>query len=80
MSEQNLPWEDVESSNILRVAFVRDGVDAHGTLYVEFHGARTYRYLAVSFQAYTDLLEGESVGGHLNAEIKPHYPCERIGD
>lgn len=85
MSEQNPPWEDVKSSNILRVAFVKDdpedfGADSHGTLYVEFHGGRSYRYLAVSYQAHTELLEAESIGRYLNAEIKPHYTCERIGD
>lgn len=78
-----LPWEDVASSNLARVAFIKDdpedfGADGHGTLYLEFHGGRVYRYLQVSYEAHTQMLEAESVGGYLNSEIKPAYECERV--
>jgi hypothetical protein len=84
-----LPWQEVESSNVARVAWVQSGEvgpfvkgkPPHlGHLYVEFHGSvgRIYRYTAVRKEQHGELVEAESVGGYLNAEIKPAHNCTRI--
>jgi hypothetical protein len=77
-----LPWEDVESSNMARIAFVDEtGGDPEadrGSLFVEFHGGRVYAYRDVPVTTVEELREAESVGGYLNAEIKPAYACERV--
>lgn len=49
-----------------------------GDLYVEFTHGGAYRYLNVTYQTHTELLEANSVGGYLNQHIKPHHACERI--
>lgn len=83
---EKLPWREVESSNVRRVAF---GVRVHdefigecdvGELYVEFRGSpgRVYRYDGVSFEEHGALLEAESVGGYLNAEIKGSFESTRF--
>ena len=87
-----LPWQEVDSSNVGRVAFglfVPADNDAGqtftvetdiGDLYVEFLGSagRIYRYEKVRVEQHKELIEAESVGGYLNAEIKPSHVCERI--
>lgn len=79
-----LPWDAAfTSSNITRIAFVKDdpedySADGQGTLYVEFAHGGAYRYLAVTYQTHTELLDAGSVGGYLNAYIKPYHHCERI--
>jgi hypothetical protein len=81
---EQLPWDTrFESSNINRIAFVKDdpedySADSQGTLYVEFAHGGAYRYEDVTYQAHTELLEADSVGGYLNEHIKPYYDCERI--
>lgn len=142
----SLPWEDVESSNVARVAWMSaarsqvngagDGYfgDAHpwhgetpqdnskrtfwrcgacsagfvhlydeqpsifaamasaeiptgpcpatttGYLYVEFHGStgRIYRYAGVRKEQHAELLEADSIGGYLNAEVKGAHEYERV--
>lgn len=87
-----LPWTEVGSSNVARVAWVptpgavpvaaRERLPQVGSLYVEFHGGsdyRVYRYADVREEHHTELLEADSVGGYLNAEIKNEtHECERI--
>lgn len=64
-------------------AFVKDdpqdfGTDGYGTLYIEFQGGHIYAYQDMSYEDHSALLDAESVGGYLNAIIKPNYDCERI--
>ena len=81
---EQLPWDTAfESSNIARIAFVKDdpedfGADGHGTLYVEFQGGRSYAYDAVSYERHAELLDARSVGGYLNEHIKPNHTCQRV--
>lgn len=84
-----LPWTEVESSNVRRVAWVENGgaqsADGESTvtmgqLYVEFRGSagRVYSYAGVREEQHAELLEADSIGGYLNGEIKPAHECERI--
>lgn len=80
-----LPWEPIESSNIARVAWVKDeeadrdaGLPAIGVLYVEFHGGRAYSYDAVEESTHAELLVAESVGGYFGAAVRGEYEYERI--
>lgn len=84
----DLPWEEVESSNIARVAWMEPLPDTAvdeareqqvGSLYVEFHGTgRVYRYTKVRHEQYAELLEAESVGGYFNAEVKGSFEFKRV--
>jgi hypothetical protein len=82
--DAQLPWDSsFDSTNINRIAFLKDdpedyGTEGHGTLYVEFSSGSIYRYLHVSYQHHTELLDAPSVGGYLNSEIKPIYDYERV--
>ncbi len=49
-----------------------------GLLYVQFAGGRTYRYADVPRNALSHVLDSDSPGSYLNAEIKPVYKCERV--
>lgn len=80
-----LPWVTVESSNLRRVAYVcAPGPEAeydsavYGTLYVEFHGGRSYRYRDVPLRTVDALLEAESVGGFFNTHIKAEYAATAL--
>lgn len=61
------------SSNISEVSWADD------TLYIKFakHGD-VYRYSGVPFDAYTALVQAESVGKHFHAAIKPNYEGIRV--
>jgi lysyl-tRNA synthetase class 2 len=48
------------------------------TLEIEFHGGRVYRYFGVPPRRYRALLDAESAGRFLNAEIKGVYACTRM--
>jgi KTSC domain len=82
-----LPWQEVESSNVARVAWVGDDVTDDslsdtqmGVEYVEFAGSqgRIYSYAGVPVAVHRGMVEADSVGGYLNAEVKPSHPCTRI--
>jgi hypothetical protein len=76
-----LPWEDVTSSNLARVALVtRDiGDERPSLLYVEFHHGGTYCYAdQAGGETFAEILTAESPGSFLNSEIKPVYECERV--
>lgn len=86
---EDLPWENVESSNLRRVAFVgtpqpesvaeeMEPAQQPGTLYVEFHDGRAYRYLEVHRETYEELLEAESVGAYFAREVRPHHQFEKV--
>lgn len=77
-----LPWVEVESSNLRRVAWVQVGSEAElGTLWVEFKTGRAYRYENVEKAMLDKMVEAESVGRFFNAFIKANpgaYPVERV--
>lgn len=86
---EGLPWQEVESSNIARVAWVNTGepvaVEAEerlpltGKLYVEFHGSGSvYAYAGVRKEQFEELVEADSVGGYFNAEVKGSHDFERV--
>lgn len=86
---EKLPWQDADSSNVRRVAFVQtgtvddflgdDGPTAVGILYVQFHGnEKLYAYGELPEEKATALIAAESVGAYLNAEIKGVHPYEIV--
>lgn len=70
------PFVPVESSNLAQVGYDT----ATSTLYVGFKHGGTYRYFGVPIEKYTGILEAESAGKYLNAEIKPHHGYEKIDE
>lgn len=84
---ENVPWQDVESSNIRRVAWVQAGSEAElGTLWVEFHSGKAYRYEQFERGQFDKLLAAESIGRWFNAFVKsrpdiyPVFKVEREAD
>lgn len=80
-----IAWEDVESSNIRRVAWNQTGTDAIegfpvGQVCVEFGSSpgRAYRYGYVPEALYKDLLGSESVGGFFARNIRGRFDSEKI--
>ncbi len=71
---EKLPWREVESSNVRRVAY------ADGVMHVEFLGdvQRVYRYADVPEEQYVRLVEADSVGRHFANEVRGHYDSERV--
>lgn len=71
-----IPWVDVESSNLEKVAF-RDHVTLgpeKGHLYVQFRGGGSfYQYLSVPKTLYVEMLSAESKGKFLHSRIKPEF-------
>lgn len=62
----------VESSNIATVAYEA------GDLYVRFKGGTHYKYLKVPQEKFDNLLQAESKGKFLNAEIKSKFDFEKL--
>jgi hypothetical protein len=83
---ENLVWDPVTSSNVLRLAWFRTAgpVDDHestGDFYVDFGVAgapKVYRYAGVSFARYKSVLHAASVGGMVNKVIKGNYAADRV--
>lgn len=82
---EGIGWEDVESSNIRRVAWKQTGTDASegfpvGQVCVEFGSSpgRAYRYENVPEALYRDLKGSESVGGFFARNIRGRFEAEKI--
>jgi KTSC domain len=81
----SLPWTEVDSSNLRRIAFL-PGSEAGpeegellGVLYVEFHGGlRAYAYTGVPSGLHEELLGADSVGSLFNREVKGTFEADRI--
>lgn len=58
--------QHVESSNIEAIGYDTDTNE----LYVEFKNGSTYKYMGVPFETYQELMDAESHGTYLNANIK----------
>ncbi len=69
-----IPMQSVESSNIDSIGYDQDSE----TLYVEFKSGITYKYENVPFYKYTELMDANSVGRYLNAEIKGAHEYSRL--
>lgn len=66
--------ERVDSSSLNSL-----GYDAHKRLLeVEFRNGGVYRYLDVPEDEYDALKHADSVGRHLNREIKPFYSVVKV--
>lgn len=66
-----MKWNEVESSNLNKVAYYE------GDLHVEFKTGAQYKYYAVPFESYVDLLECSSVGRFINQNIKGKFIYEK---
>ena len=64
----------VESSNIESVGYD----ESTETLYVTFKNGSTYKYDKVPFWKFTELVDADSVGKYLNAEIKGQHEYSRL--
>lgn len=66
--------QPVRSSNVASV-----GYDAQSrVLEAEFNTGAIYHYLGVPASEHSALLRASSIGGYLNANIKPRYRCLRV--
>lgn len=61
----------VKSSNVVALGHIDN------TLFVEFRSG-TYAYHDVSIAEFTALMEADSIGRHLNKNIKPSKEYEKI--
>ena len=64
----------VRSSSISHVGYDR----RTRTLEVEFRNGRAYQYLGVPPQIYHELMQADSKGIYLNANIKPNYQYAKL--
>lgn len=64
----------VTSSNVASVGFDPES----GTLEVEFHNGSIYQYFDVPETVYDGLVNADSVGGFLAAEVKGTYRYSRV--
>ena len=65
----------VRSANIVSV-----GYDA-GTkvLEIEFKGGGVYQYAGVPEKRYDLLMKASAIGSYFVREVKPWYPCTKVG-
>lgn len=79
---ERLPWHEVDSSNVKRVAWVKERVNDFGeplgSLFIEYHGGAPYRYSDVPEFRLRTLLEAKSVGSAVNKTIKGKFDFEQI--
>lgn len=86
-----IPWQEVESSNIKRVAWKRTGragaliagedePAAIGDVLIEFGSSegRAYRYANVAETLYEDLVKSASVGSFFANNIRGRFEHERV--
>ncbi|MGI8854774.1 MAG: KTSC domain-containing protein [Thermomicrobiales bacterium] len=66
--------QSVSSSNLSSVGYDT----ATGTLEIEFHGGRVYRYSAVPVSVYSGLMGAASKGSYFADFIKDIYPYIRV--
>ena len=63
----------VDSSNLASVGYDQES----GTLEIEFHSGRVYRYTGVPRYLYEGLMQAPSKGRFFNSEIKPLFYGDR---
>lgn len=80
-----MDWQDVESSNVARVAYKgtgKDAIEGHtiGELCVEFKTSpgRAYRYANVPELLHGDLLKSASIGGFFARNIRNRFEVEKL--
>lgn len=65
----------VDSSNIEAIGYDSGALELH----VRFlKSGETYVYYAVEEWRYQELMQVDSKGTYLNANIKPHYQCSKL--
>ncbi len=65
----------VDSSNIEAIGYDTAALELH----VRFlQSGETYVYFAVEEWRHQELMQTESKGVYLNANIKPHYQCTKL--
>jgi hypothetical protein len=69
-----MDWQEVESTNIRRIAHYPDAQELH----VEFHNGKTYKHSGVDARTFDRLLAADSHGSHYNRHIRGHYPAEQV--
>lgn len=83
----SLPWQAVDSSNLLRLAFVPDESASYdgfgrGTVFAEFRsskdGDRFYSYPSVYRARWQQLLAADSIGRFFNLTIKKYHAARRF--
>ena len=67
-----VPMFPVRSSRITFIGW------EDGTLYVSFTKGATYKYSAVSKDAFDEMLASDSVGVYFEHNIKGHYNSEEV--
>ena len=78
-AQEEIRWRDVDSSNVRKVGWDRDG-----NMYVLFRdtsleGKNTlYMYRSVPRQRVVAASRAASVGQYINTHIKPKHPAVRI--
>jgi len=78
-AQEEIRWRDVDSSNVRKV-----GWDKDGNMYVLFrdtslNGTSTlYMYRSVPRQRVVAAARAKSVGKYINEHIKPHHPAVKI--
>ncbi len=63
--------QKVESSNILEIGY------SGGILEVKFKNGGIYHYMDVPRTVYDRLMQAESKGSFLHAQIKPNFKCRK---
>lgn len=69
-----MDWQDVESTNIRRIAHDPDAQELH----VEFHSGKTYKHSGVDARTFDRLMAADSHGSHYNRHIRGQYPAEQV--
>ena len=74
MTKAQIIWEDVDSSNVSRVAYEPESQ----TLCVQFKSGGLYSYSGVDVNTYFGLVGADSVGQYLNQVVKVMYPYTKF--
>lgn len=88
---ERLPWQDVASSNVRRVAWVHSAADdaanrldgdpyGLGCVWVEFRNGGVYYYDDVPRYVYIGLLGAASVGAYVARRLRHKYPTTKVGE
>lgn len=81
-SMERLPWHQVESSNVKRIAWVKERTNSFGepvgSLFIEYLNGAPYRYQDVPEFRLKTLLEAKSVGSAVNKTIKGKFAYEQV--
>jgi KTSC domain-containing protein len=66
----------VNSSNVKKVGYDSE----RRVLRAEFRGGGTYDYSGVPPTAYSEMMDGRSIGSYLHNEVKPRFAQHKVED